>query len=131
MLAIAVMLATVIGVLLLTKPGSAAKPDLEVTVTPASESAQPRSAVTYSITVTANGGFSGVVGLNVADVPVGVTGTFSANAVAFDKAHRSATAILTLTIGPGTLAGADTFRIDVGNGASGSSIYARLTVTPG
>jgi subtilase family serine protease len=56
-------------------------PDFTVSVTPGSQIVPPSGQTTYSVTVTAVGGFSGNVDLSVSDLPSGATGAFTPSSV--------------------------------------------------
>ena len=52
-------------------------PDFTIATTPASQSVIVGSSVTYTTTVTAQNGFSGVVTLNASSLPANTTGSFN------------------------------------------------------
>jgi malectin (di-glucose binding ER protein)/chitobiase/beta-hexosaminidase-like protein len=56
-------------------------PDFSVSATPSTQTVAPAGAATYTVTVGALGGFSGVVGLAVSGLPANTTANFSATSV--------------------------------------------------
>jgi hypothetical protein len=67
----------------------APRPDFAVTVSPASQSVRRGGSVTYSVTVTPLGGFTGSVTLTMSSAPTGLKGTFSPAALTSGSSRLS------------------------------------------
>ena len=111
---------TASGTLVVTPP---AQPDFTLTVSPASRTVAAGTSTTYTVSITATGGFAGAVTLSLTGLPAGAAASFSPN-------PASGTAsTLTVTTSASTPAG--TFGLTI-SGVSGSltrTAPATLVVT--
>jgi N,N-dimethylformamidase beta subunit-like protein len=89
-------------------------PDFVLTATPSTQFVSPGGSTSYSITVTATSGFTGLVSLSVGGFPAGAGGTFAPN-----PAQTSST--LSVTTSAGTPPGSYTLTI---TGASGNLTHS-------
>lgn len=87
----------------------------------------PGHNVTYAVTVTPTGGFSGTVNLSAGSLPTGVTASFNPASVSVSNA-TPATTTLTLTTTTSLPSGNDTFTITGTSGAIQSSMTAGFHV---
>ena len=90
-------------------------PNFTLTSAPASQGVTQGGSTTYTPTVTATGGFTGVVGFTVSGLPTGATGTFSPTSVT-----GSGTSTLTVKTVATTPTGSYTLTI---TGTSGSLVH--------
>ena len=96
-------------------------PDFSISVSPASRSMKQNNTATYTVAMTPNNGFSGLVTLSASGLPAAFTVTFTPN---------PATTTATLTVGtvPG-YRGTYTLTIQGVNGSLLHTTTATLTVT--
>ena len=97
-----------------------ATPDFAISAAPSSQTVSAGSGTTYTPTITASGGFSGVVSLTVSGLPAGATGTFSPASVS-----GSGSSTLTVTTSASTLTGSYTLSI---TGTSGSLTHSATAI---
>jgi hypothetical protein len=99
-------------------------PDFALGIAPAAASAQPGGTVTYTVTVTGSGGFSGDVGLSLTGLPAGGTATFDPPVIAAGGGTSQLTVVSPTT--PGT----NSLTITGTSGTTTRSASASLTVVP-
>ncbi|HEV8203931.1 MAG TPA: PQQ-dependent sugar dehydrogenase [Pyrinomonadaceae bacterium] len=102
-------------------------PDFALSVNPSSRSVVPGGGGSYTVTVTPLAGFTGQVNFSASDLPSGVSAVFDPVSVNITDAN-SKTTLLTLTSGPNTPIGNQTFNINAQSGATSHSIPASLNV---
>src|SRR5205823_2982964 len=90
-------------------------PDFTIVASPSAQAASAGSTTNYTITITANGGFSGAVALSVTGLPTGATATFTPASVT-----GSGTSTMTVNTSPSTPRG--TFPLTV-TGTSGATVH--------
>ncbi len=86
-----------------------AEPDFSITISP-SDRAVTGASTTFAVTVTSTGGFNSAVNLMVADLPGGVTGTFSEN-----SGIPTFATVLTVATSPSAQNGVYSFKV-IGSG---------------
>jgi subtilase family serine protease len=91
-----------------------ASPDFSVSVTPTSQTVAPGGNTSYTVTVSALGGFSGTVNLSVSGLPAGASASFNPNPLSVSGSGSS-----TLSITAGTTSGSFTI-----TGTSGSLVHS-------
>jgi len=91
-------------------------PDFGVTATPASQTVTAGGSTSYTATVSATGGFTGVVGLTASGLPVGASASFSPTSVT-----GSGSSTMSVTTATSTPAGTYTVTI---TGTSGSLVHS-------
>ncbi|MEA2173695.1 MAG: hypothetical protein QOD00_1287 [Blastocatellia bacterium] len=96
-------------------PATAA-PDFSLTATPASQFVTQGNSVTYNLTLSPSGGFTGQINLSVSGLPTGASASFNPSSVTLDDAS-SKPATLTVTTSGSTPVG--TYQLNI-NAASGS-----------
>lgn len=94
--------------------------------TPSSASAAPGSSTSYSLTLTASGGYASPVNLSVSGLPTGASATFSANPVTPTSSGAGST--LTVSTSASTPGGSYTLTI-TGKGTDASSTTQSTSVT--
>src|SRR5437588_812801 len=90
-------------------------PDFTIAASPSAQASSAGSTTNYTITITANGGFSGAVALSVTGLPTGATATFTPASVT-----GSGTSTMTVNTSPSTPRG--TFPLTV-TGTSGATVH--------
>ena len=100
-----------------------ATPDFTVGVTPNSKAVMPGGAVNYSVSTTASGGFSGIVGFSVTGLPSGATATFTPSTVA-----GSGTSVMNISTLTSTALGAYPLTITATSGSLVHTAVATLVV---
>ncbi|HEY3271390.1 MAG TPA: S8 family serine peptidase [Geothrix sp.] len=98
--------------------------DFSISALPASQTVVRGSGASYTATVTASGGFVGLVGLSVSGLPAGATGTFSPASVT-----GSGSSILSVTTSSTTLAGTYPLTIKGTSGSLVRTVTVSLVVT--
>ena len=96
-------------------------PDFSLSASPASQSVTQGNGTSYTINVTALGGYSGTVGLSVSGLPAGATGTFNPTSIAGSGAS-------TLTIGTVSSTPAGSYKLTI-TGTDGASLTHTTSVT--
>ena len=96
-------------------------PDFSLSASPASQSVMQGNGTSYTINVTALGGYSGTVGLSVSGLPTGATGTFNPASIAGSGAS-------TLTIGTVSSTPAGSYKLTI-TGTDGASLTHTTSVT--
>lgn len=94
-------------------------PNFTISVSPASNSVKRGHSVTYTVTVSASGGFSGAVALSVTGLPSGTTGSFNPASIA--TAGSS-----TLTVGTSVSSPRGTFTLTI-KGVNGTLSHTATT----
>jgi subtilase family serine protease len=82
--------------------GVSPSPNFALSVLPSSQTVTAGSSTSYTVTVTSSGGYSGTVGLSVAGLPTGATGTFSSSSVSGGSGSSTLSIQTTSTTSAGT-----------------------------
>lgn len=98
-------------------------PDFTISASPASQTVNAGSGTTYTVTLSALNGFSGVVNLTATGLPTGATATFSPTSIT-----GSGTSTVTVTTAAGSAASSSTFTMTGTSGALVHSTTATLNV---
>ncbi len=98
-------------------------PDFSLSVSPGSLSVAPGGSATYTVTVSASGGFTGVVGLGISGLPSGATASFNPGSVT-----GSGGATLTITTSGATPLGTSTLTITGSSGTLTHTVNVTLAV---
>ena len=90
-------------------------PDFTLTASPAAQTVVAGGSVSYSVTVTPTGGFTGTVSLSVSGLPSGTTGTFQGSTLTITTSRNAkvGSANLTITGTSGTLSHSTTVTLQV------------------
>ena len=100
-----------------------AAPDFSIAITPSSRTVKRGSSTTYSVSISAQNGFTGSVSLSTAGLPSGATATFSKNPVV-----ASGTSTLTVKTSGKTTRGTFVFTVTGRSGTITHSVNGTLTV---
>lgn len=106
-------------------PPAATGPDFSITASPASQTVTQGGGTSYTATVTASGGFTGVVGFSVSGLPSGASATFNPTSVTGSGSS-------TLSVSTSSTTPAGTYSLTV-TGTSGTlvhSTHVTLVVNP-
>jgi hypothetical protein len=101
---------------------TAPAPDFSLSMDPTSQSAKRGTSVSYTVNITASGGFADSVALSISGLPSGVTASFTPN-------PATTTSVLTLTLAPNGPRGTFTLMITGTSGNLSHTTTATLTVT--
>jgi hypothetical protein len=101
-----------------------AAPDFTIAISPGSRTVKHGKSTTYSVSISAQNGFTGSVALSAAGLPSGASATFSKNPVA-----ASGTSTLTVKTAAKADHGTFTFTVTGTSGAISHSVSATLTIT--
>jgi|SRR5665647_27939 len=109
---------------------TAAKPDIQFQISPASQSVARGQTAIYTVTVTSTGGFAGVVGLSVSGLPSGSISGLTPPLPALKASGTGSvvTSILSVTTTAGTPVGSYTLQVTGTSGKVSGSVTAGLTV---
>jgi Stage II sporulation protein len=99
-------------------------PDFSVSASPSSQSVIPGASTTYTVTVTASGGFNGTVALSASGLPADATASFNPASVV-----GSGSSTMTVTTSASTPAGSSTVTITGTSGALMHTTTVSLVVT--
>src|SRR5216684_963955 len=102
------------------------QPDFTMSASPSAQTVVQGSNTSYTVNVTALGGFSGTVGLSVSGLPAGATGSFNPTSVT-----GTGSSTLTVTTAGSTPTGLSTLTITGTAGTLTHQTAATLTVTSG
>jgi hypothetical protein len=108
----------------LTVSSTVPSPDFTVSVTPAMSALQAGNSASFTITATPENGFGSTVALSAANLPVGVTATFTP-----DSISGAATSSLTLVTSASTLPGTYIIPVTATSGSLSHTANISLTVT--
>jgi len=110
---------------------TAAKPDFQFQISPASQSVERGQTAIYAVTLTSTGGFAGVVGLSVSGLPSGSTSSLTPPMPALKASGTGSvvTSILSVTTTSSTPVGPYTLKVTGTSGKVSGSITAGLTVS--
>jgi hypothetical protein len=97
--------------------------DFSISATPSSQTARRPSKVNYTVTITAQGAFSGTVNLSVSGLPGKTSATFNPNPVV-----GAGTSILRINVGPKASPGTSTLTITGISGSLSHSTTVGLTI---
>jgi hypothetical protein len=97
--------------------------DFSIFASPSSQTVNPGNSTTYTVTIGALNGFSGVVTLSASGLPAGASAGFSPATIT-----GSGTSTMTVTTGTGTLTGNSTLSITGSSGTLTHSATATLVV---
>jgi hypothetical protein len=122
------VLLCVVGVGLTGFAAAAARPDFTLGVNPTGASVQQGGAAVYTVTATANSGFTGGLSFIATGQPPGATIGFSPATITLSTSVTSSTAKLTVTTARNTPVGSYTIKITGSSGALNHSITVGLTV---
>ncbi|MCP4543882.1 MAG: hypothetical protein GY832_42755, partial [Chloroflexi bacterium] len=100
-----------------------APPDFDISITPAVQTVTQGETTTYTVTLTAVGGFASPVTLSATGLPVGATADWSQN-----PATPDATVVLTVTTAPSTSISDHLFTVTGMGGGQNHNAQATLTV---
>jgi uncharacterized membrane protein len=109
---------------------TAAKPDIQFQISPASQSLERGQTAIYTVTVTSTGGFAGVVGLSVSGLPSGSTSSLTPPMPRLTASGTRATltSVLSVFTAAATPVGSYTLKVTGTSGAVSGSVTAGLTV---
>jgi hypothetical protein len=106
-------------------PPAAAGPDFSIAASPASQTVTQGGGTSYTATVTASGGFTGVVSFSVSGLPSGASASFNPTSVT-----GSGASTLSVSTSSTTPAGTYTLTITGTSGALSHSTTVKLVVNP-
>ena len=106
-----------------------AKPDFSLQSSPTSQSVQQGGTVSYALTVTGSGGFTGGVALAAAITPTGPTASLAPNTVQLSSATTSSSSALTVVTAKSTPAGAYSITVTGTSGGTKRSLSLTLNVS--
>ena len=106
-------------------PPAAAGPDFSIAASPASQTVTQGGGTSYTATVTASGGFTGVVSFSVSGLPSGASGSFNPTSVT-----GSGASTLSVSTSSTTPAGTYTLTITGTSGTLSHSSTVKLVVNP-
>lgn len=111
---------------------AAAKPDITVQISPASQSVEAGKTTTYTVTLTSTGGFEGTVALSASGNPSGSTASLLPGAPNLTPSGTgsTATSVLSVTTTAGTPVGSYTLKVTGTGGKVSRSITTGLMVNP-
>ena len=111
---------------------AAAKPDITVQISPASQSVEAGKTTTYTVTLTSTGGFEGTVALSASGNPSGSTASLLPGAPNLTPSGTgsTATSVLSVTTTASTPAGSYTLKVTGTSGKVSRSITTGLMVNP-
>jgi len=109
---------------------TAAKPDIQFQISPASQSLERGQTAIYTVTVTSTGGFAGTVGLSASGLPGGATSSLlpATPTLAASDTGSTVTSVLSVTTAAGTPVGSYTLKVTGTGGKVSRSVTAGLTV---
>jgi hypothetical protein len=109
---------------------TAAKPDIQFQISPASQSLERGQTAIYTVTLTSTGGFAGTVGLSVSGLPSGSISSLlpATPTLAASDTGSTVTSVLTVTTAAGTPVGPSTLKVTGTSGKVSGSVTAELTV---
>ena len=106
-------------------PPAAAGPDFSIAASPASQTVTQGGGTSYTATVTASGGFTGVVSFSVSGLPSGASASFNPTSVT-----GSGSSTLSVSTSSTTAAGTYTLTITGTSGTLSHSTTVKLVVNP-
>jgi hypothetical protein len=106
-------------------PAGAPTPDFSITATPASQTVTAGAGTSYTATVAASGGFTGVVSFSVSGLPSGASASFNPTSVT-----GSGSSTLSVSTSTTTPAGTYTLTVTGTSGTLSHSTTVRLVVNP-
>jgi hypothetical protein len=124
-------LSTVVGSLALRGNSSTITPRFNLSVAPANQSVSQGGSATYTITLIGKGDFAGAVALQTDNLPDGVSGTMSPNAVSVSRNNTVRTASLTISVSAQARTGEREFQVVGRSGKLNDAASVRLTITTG
>jgi len=109
---------------------TAAKPDIQFQISPASQSVARDQTAIYTVTVTSTGGFAGTVGLSASGLTSGATASLTPATLTLSASGTRATltSVLSVTTTSSTPVGPYTLKVTGTSGKVSGSITAGLTV---
>jgi hypothetical protein len=109
---------------------TAAKPDIQFQISPASQSVERGQTAIYTVTLTGTGGFAGIVGLSVSGLPSGSISSLvpATPMLAASGTGSTITSVLSVTTIAGTPVGPSTLKVTGTSGKVSGSVTAGLTV---
>ncbi|HKU24738.1 MAG TPA: hypothetical protein VJQ54_04655, partial [Candidatus Sulfotelmatobacter sp.] len=114
----------VVEILPTTGGGTTPNPDFTLTASPSSQSVQPGGNATYSATITATNGFSGITNLSASGLPSGATASFNPSSVS-----GSGTSQLTIPTTSAMASGTYPFSVTATSGSLTHSVNLALIVS--
>jgi hypothetical protein len=105
-------------------PHASAAPDFSISASPASQAVNPGNSTTYTVTIGALNGFSGVVTLSASGLPAGSSTSFSPTTIT-----GSGTSTMTVSTGTNTSLGTSMLTVTGTSGGLAHTAAVNLTVT--
>jgi subtilase family serine protease len=99
-------------------------PDFTITATPATQSVAHNASVSYTVTITPSGGFTGVVALSATGVPASTTGTFTPASIT-----GSGSSTFKITTTTASARGTYTLTLKGTSGSTSHTTTVTLTIT--